>query len=469
MSICSKRSLAFFAALTVTALAPSADAALDVSTSRIKSYDLPVGFDAHAAIISSDRAGQTVLAATTGVEAASACVVIFADAERARSIEYRHDDEPTRCVGVTPAEGGFFLRGVNPAATPDQPSGFTAYIDVDANLRWVVRDRDLLAAEPESDGGTGEFLGVYSGPEASIAYSPELERVIAFTRSKFVIGVREEPVVQAHVVDVSTGRLSVSGQTFGSNGAGVVAGVERRDSDGYFLLRLFSRGERGADFFSYNGRQNIELWELAEDDWSDRVVQEMVWGPEPRMTLLWTETAEADSETHVSAVDESGALLWEQRYELTTSVPGLDEPVSLGRPLEMWAGGDYILVTYLLAERRYLRVIEALTGAELGVESFDALGLQDTISFVEAGDGRLAALSIEGARLVEDALDFEVRSEPDSPDMGAAPDMGGPLVIPDPGDVATRGCVAAPGQEHAPLGLIWLMLGLGWRGRLRRG
>ncbi|CAN0448986.1 unnamed protein product, partial [Laminaria digitata] len=407
--------------------APSeARAGVAFEPSEVRRYMAPDGFDPRAAIITSTRDGTTLLAATTGSEESTRCEVILVNDMAASSFTYLHEEQPTYCLGIESDDEGFFLRGADPTATADEITGFTAYVDSSGNLRWTIDDQEIVDAKDEAEGGTGSFLGVYDKPNPAMTYSAEFGKLLAFTDGKLLIGPSEKGVTQAHVVDVATGRLTVTGQTFGQNAVGIVGGTATRETDGYFLLYLYSAGDRGAFFYSYNGRNRISFFEPLGESWEDRIVTTMVYGPGERLTLLWTPNTNADADTRITSVDDQGMALYNGQWPAEANVGG--ELVALGRPLGLWVGAEHTMALYGTGVGLHARVIETVSGEELGVVSLDGVTEHAPVAILNGpGDTlKLLAFDSEEGMLFEYLLAFSEVDDPPPvmPDMGAPSDMG---------------------------------------------
>ncbi|MEC9441826.1 MAG: hypothetical protein VYE40_12030 [Myxococcota bacterium] len=473
------------AAVILVSAPEVAMAGVKLNPREVRSYDSPEGFDPRSAVIRSTREGTTVLAATTGSDANTRCEVVIVSDMAAASFTYGHNNRATVCLGIESNDEGFFLRGADPTALEGQVTGFTAYVDAEGNVRWAIDDQTLVDAKSEADGGTGEFLGVYVQPNPAMTYSAQFNKLLAFTDGKLIIGPTEKSVTQAHVVEVNTGRLAVTGQTFGQNAIGIVGGAATRVTDGYFLLYLYSSGDQGAFFYSYNGRNRIAFFQPDDVSWEDRVVTGMVYGPEERLTLLWTPNSNADADTRITSVDDEGLVLWEGQWSPEVQFDNLT--YMLGRPLGMWVGDTHTMVLYSTGAELFARVVLTSNGQELGVTSLANVTPYTPIAILDGEDGGLKLLAWDdaGARLHEYALDFEeVPDEmmpPDNMDMGSSLDMGGSSgedmgSAPDMGDGGEdEGCgcrqLPAPPSRRGE-SLLLLLVGCvagGWRRMRRRG
>jgi hypothetical protein len=431
-------------------LAPAvASAAVNLDATEVRSFEIPEGFNLGQAQIQAQD-GKTVISATTGQDADTACTVLVAEDAGATSYAYQYAGGPTACAGVLPhPDGGFFVRGGEADAQQGDVYGFTARIDAEGNEVWALADQDLVDAADEADGGTGSFLGEYVSPHAQMAYSAEFDKLLAFTNGQLNIG-GAQPLTQAHVVDADDGRLRVSGQTFGLSGsAGVIAEAVSRTSDGYFLLYIYDAGSQGAHFFSYNGRNSIDAFKPLGEDWSTRYVRQMVYGQQGNAFLLWTPTNDPAAPTNVTVVDDEAGEVWSASFEAT--VDTASESIDLGLPLGMWVGANHALILYNAANELVLRVADAATGEELGVAPLGGLTEHSPAAIVEGADGSLKLLAINssGTTVHEFRLDI-------SQGAGGGEDAGGDAGLGDAGSGSgggggDEGCATSSPTAPAPV------------------
>ncbi len=438
-----------------------ADVSLDAS--EVRSYDLPQGFDPGQAQVRSTRDGTTLIFETTGQGDQAACTVVLAGDAGATAYDYRYKDGPTACVGVIAhPDGGFFVRGAKADAQAGDVSGFTARLGADGTEMWVVDDQDLVDARSEADGGTGEFLGQYVEPHPQMAYSKRFDKLLAFTNGNLNVGGGQQ-LTQAHVIAADTGRLMVSGLTFGQTGsAGFLAQTVTRTSDGYFLLYIYSAGSKGAYFFSYNGRSSIDAFKPMGEDWSTRYVRQMVYGPDDHVYLLWTPSDQPDAPTNVTVVDDQAQQVWSSSYEASVSLPGTDQPTQLGAPMGMWVGMNYALVLYNANQQLVLRVVDVATGQALGVAPLEGVTAYTPMAILNGADGGLDLLAVDtdAGKLHEFRLDISA-----SGDTGGDGDAGGDAALSDAGasgggNSAGGGCSTGRGAHPAGLWAVMLALGL---------
>lgn len=434
------RNLTFATAAAALMLPAIAHAQVTLDATEVRSFDVPDGFSVGQAQIQSTRDGKTVIAGTTGQDADTACTVIVADGAGASEYVYQYQGGPTACVGVLPhPDGGFFVRGVEAVAQP-QPGdviGFTARIDAEGTEVWALPDQELVDANAEADGGTGEFLGQYVEPHSEMAYSAEFDKLLAFTNGNLNVG-GGQALTQAHVVNVDDGDLRVSGQIFGLSGAaGVVAETTSRTSDGYFLLYIYSAGSQGAEFFSYNGRSNISVFRPLGDDWSQRYVRQMVYGPDDNVHLLWTPENDPAAPTNVTVVDDQAAEVWSASWNASVVNPDPEgeSPLELGLPLGMWVGSNYTLVLYSASSQLVLRVADVATGESLGVAPLGGLTEHSPTAILNGDGGSLKLLAVNSSGTTV----HEFRLEISEGSGGSGADAGGDAGLADGGSGSGSG------------------------------
>ena len=470
------------AALTVLLTPTLAQADVEFDPQVLGNFDLPEGMTSDSATIQSTRDGKMVVFGTTGMTqdpatSDPACTVVLVEDSAATSYEYQFQGAATVCVGVTAhPDGGFFVRGTDPTADEGAVVGFTAHIDAQGNEVWAIPDQDLVDAKETSEpGGTGRFKGVYQQPHPEMAFSAEHNRLMAFTVAKLNIGSSGVQMTQAHLVNAETGRLKVTGQTFGSDGGfGYIAETITRASDGDFVLYIYSAGSQGAYFFSYDGRINLDAFEPLGEDWSQRYVRQMIYGPNGNLYLIWTPTNEPDAPTEIAAVDDQAAEVWSTSYEATALVadkPTGEDQLVLGPPRAMWVSSTYILVLYQAASQLYLRVIDATDGQDFGVAPLAGLTEHEPRAIVNGSAGSLELVAVEegGTTLHEIALNVS-----GTPGANAGADAGLDAGSAD-GGAGYGGdgsgdtlCTLAAVPEHLPArpaaaASALLLLALAWR------
>lgn len=434
-------------------LAPSAaSAAVNLDATEVRSFEVPEDFSLGQAQIQATREGTTVISATTGQDATTACTVLVADDAGATSYAYQYAGGPTGCSGVLPhPDGGFFVRGGEADAQQGDVFGFTAYIDAQGNEVWALPDQDLVDAADEADGGTGAFLGEYVSPHPQMAYSAEFDKLLAFTNGQLNIG-GAQPLTQAHVVDGDDGRLRVSGQTFGLSGsAGVIAEAVSRTSDGYFLLYIYDAGSQGAHFFSYNGRNSIDAFEPLSEDWSQRYVRQMVYGPQGNAFLLWTPSNDPAAPTNVTAVDDESGEVWSGSFEATVDASAGSDPIELGLPLGMWVGANHALILYNTGDDLVLRIVDAATGQELGVAPLIGLTEHSPAAILNGADGSLKLLAVDSSGTIVHEYRLDITEGP-----GGGEDAGGDAGLGDAGAGSgggggDEGCTTASPASPVPV------------------
>ena len=436
---------AFSFAVALLASAPAAHADVNVMLTPVRDYQLPGSFELTNGRVLEGAGGDTLIVNTIGAspEEAACGIVVATDAD-ARLIEYRYASEPTQCIGALPhPDGGLFLRGSNPTAVAGEVTGFTSFIGPDDMEVWSIDDELLTTAQPEPT-GTGEFQGAYETPHGAMAYSPQLDKLLGFTISKLTIGIDEKFLSQAHVVNVEMGRLTVSGQTFGQSGVGIVGGAEVRRGDGQFLIYYFSSGDQGAFFYEYNGRQDVSFFKPRGEDWDDRFVIRMLYRND-LLHLLWTPSDGTDTQTRVTATTDAGAELYSATFEPEYRFAD-GTVVELGRPITMWVTADYtaILTTDVSMTELFLRVLDN-DGESLGLARLSDISEFAPVAIVTGENDTLKLLSYDQSsrHVYENTMEFTDVDDFD-PDMGI-PDGGFPEDIGLPADIGVADVLEAAG------------------------
>lgn len=466
------RTAAFLAAGAALLYAPTAFADVDIELTPLRDYVLPGTFELQGAQYQRGAGDVTIISNTMGTSPdESSCGVLIASDADARLVAYRFGGDPTMCVGVLPhPSGGVFLRGSNPIAVEGDVTGFTSFMDANDTEVWAVTDETLVVANPEPN-GTGEFQGGYVGAHPAMAYSPTLDKLLAFTVGVLTIGQDQKFLSQAHVVNADDGQVRVSGQTFGLSGVGLVGGTTTRTSDGNFLIYYFSNGEQGAFFYAYDGRTNIDFFKPRGEDWDDRYVQRMIYAND-LLHLLWTPSDGSSVETRVTATTDSGAELWSSTFEPEyTFANGV--PINLGPPSTMWVGSEYSAILHQTPEGQLLLRMVDINGESPGVALLDDVADFPPVAIVDGAGGSLKLLSYDQANrhVYEHTMKF-VDVDDYDPNAGI-PDGGIPGDVGIPADVGIRDvleaagcCATVSGRRTGGLGMFLLVVGL-WFARRR--
>ena len=433
MTISSRFAPASVAMLGAFCFAVPAAADVDIETTPVRDYVLPGAFELDGAQVQLGADDTTIISNTTGASIEeSRCGILIAGSDDARLIEYGFGGAPTQCVGVTPHPlGGVFVRGSNPLAVEGEVTGFTAFLDSTDAEAWSVTDETLVAANPEPT-GTGEFQGAYAGPHPAMSYSPELDKLLGFTIGQLIIGQDVKLISQAHVINVDSGQLRVSGQTFGLSGVGLVGGTTTRASDGHYLIYYYSSGDRGAFFYAYDGRTNIEFFNPRGEDWDDRFIRRMIYTND-LLHLLWTPSDEPTTETRITATTDSSAELWSSTFE-SEYIFADHRPVNLGEPSTMWVGSEYGAVLHQTPDAGLLLRVFDINGQSPGVAKLEEVGEFPARAIVETADGGLKLLTYdepnrhvyELAMEFVDVADYDPNKPPPDAgfDGGLPPDVG---------------------------------------------
>lgn len=451
----------FFASTLVLAAAglpARAGADVQIETTPARDYVLPGAFDLNNAQVQRGAADATIISATIGTTPEeAACGVVIASDTEARLLEYRFAGAPTQCIGVLPhPAGGVFVRGSNPTAVDGEVTGFTSFVDGADQEAWAVTDETLVAANPEPT-GTGEFQGTYVTAHGAMAYSPQLDKLLGFTIGKLVIGQDEKFLSQAHVVNADSGQLRVSGQTFGLSGVGVVGGTAVR-ADGEYLIYYYSSGDRGAFFYTYDGRTNVDFFNPRGEEWDDRFVLRMIYAND-LLHLLWTPSDGESVETRVTATTDTGAELWSATLPPEYTFAN-GEQVVLGMPVTMWVTAEHTAVLHQTVDGQLLLRVLDRNGESLGVARLAEVGDFPPFAIVNGPNDGLKLLTYDDANRHVYELGMTFVDVPDfDPDAGI-PDGGfGDVGI--PADIGLQdvleaaGCCATTGGARDANG-AWL-------------
>ena len=428
-----------------------------VSAEVVRSYDLPSSLAPGAMIVRQGAGATTLLFTTTGSGRNLGCAVIVATPEVATRFDYRYNDTPTRCDNVIPhPEGGFFLRATNPSAVAGENPGLTAYIDRDGVEQWVVLDSALIDARSEADGGTGAFVGVYDGPNTTMVYNPQTERFMGFTNAALIVGAEAKPLSQAFLVDMKTGEVVRSGRTFGASPSGQAQRAIVQPGSRDFLIQMTRTADQGASFFRYDGRIRISRVDPLQEDWSQRVIEDLTPGLVPRTHILWTPGPTSETDTHVSVVNAQAAAIWDRVFpEL---MPSLDGMIELDRPSALAAGANAVVVTHSVNNRPVYRVVDAQTGDSLGILRGQDITPHEPLGMLGRVDGavRLLVANAQAGRLEELSLSFEdadvVAPEPPPEDADMGPPMLPPVLDPQ------EGCCAQVPVTPSRVPLMWCVV-----------
>ncbi len=455
--------------LSLSALSATANADLNIKAESLREYQIPGTFNIAEAAVLVGADNATILVSTLGTSPeTSACGVVTATTDGATIFEYKFDDEPTRCLGVVAhPDGGVFIRGDNPLAMPGMVSGFTTYLDKNGAEVWAVPDQRLVDAQPKP-AGTGSFLGIYEQPLPVMAYSPQLNKLIAFTVGRLDLGVDQKFISQAHIINVDSGQFPVSGQTFGQSGVGITGGVSVRNSDGHFVLYYYSSENRGAFFYSYDGRQSIDFFKPRGEDWNDRYLLKMVYQND-LLNLLWTPTEDEESETRLTVITDTSAELWtaifDPQYKFST---GID--VNLGRPITMWIGKDEYIILYRAGDIFFLRHVDS-DGGSFGVGSLDGIAPVPPIAVIITNDGKFKMLGYDQDTRYVSEFDLIFEDKPDyDPEVGPQlpGDVGIPIDVGISDVIDAVGCCATASDRRTPSTFLFLFFGLIFTIQLRR-
>ena len=405
----------------------------EVITEKLRTYPLPAVFQLEGATVDTGIDGITLLLAPYdrgSPEVAPRCLVVVADAERARSYDYDYRfDSTTGCVDATAhPDGGFFVRGEVGADPDEVGQGFTARIDADGEVLWTVDDEDLVAHE--------DFVGSYAGVLAGLAYDTGRDHLLAMTLGVTPLLGTERLVEQAHILNGSTGNLVRVGQAFGPLARDRVLDVIGRD--GEFLVVTESDDRQERRFFSYEVGRAMSQFEPESANWSDReIVPPVVYRPELGTLYLWEDDADRWGVIRTEGLD---SVVWSE---------GVDFAVGAQR---VWAGDQIVAVLFRgLDLTRFVVFVDAATGLPMATEIWSDLVDADPLELVTGPDGDLRLLAVEpGGELGEYTLELVVAADEDDENG----ENGDPTTTAD----EDGRCQSVGGGPGAPL---WLLMGLG--------
>lgn len=450
-----------------------AEAAVELEGRTLRHFALPVGMDLSGVRVQGDGKGRTYLFGQLEAAQGQLCAVVVVDDDAgATQYDYRYQDLDTYCVGlVARPQGGFFLRGaaVSEAimASENPVVGFTAAVDAQGQELWVVHDDALVSAGAYPDAGSGVFMGSYSQPLGVMAYSERFDRLLAFTEGLLTIGRDQKRVTQAHVLGGSSGRLRISGQTFGQSGVGSITWAEPRlsaSSDGYFVLQFYSQGSGGSTFYTYNGDKNIAFLKPSGQDWSRRKVLATAHrAPDDAMVMLWVDDVAEASDVHLTVSSASGEALWSATW------PGSEAAnAALGLPVAMVAGDAHMALVYVTETAIISRWVETSTGRDLGLASLSAVTTLGPAAILKGSEGRVVLVAHDAATNQMHEIELAVRELPEEPAPEEPVDAPGPAEPASPQEnTQDGGCAMAPSSRPSLPG--WLVLAATWfgAGRLR--
>lgn len=446
--------------LIAAIVAPQTASALELETDLVREFNAPQGFQAGESIAEGNGA-ETLLAANyqpPGENAGpAACYVIIANDDDASGYPIRYQSRETGCAGLTAhPDGGLFLRGVR-ATEGTTPGGFTMRLDSMGDTQWTADDATVAEAE--------DFEGSYSQPSPVMSYSAESKYLLTFTLGSIAIGSQTRDVTHGSALRNDSGAFQTKAIRLGnSQGFGLIGGVETLPNSGDFLIFVFDPTTDGAEFFTYDGRQQVDAFEPRGENWSERTVIQMRAGAGGRIFLTWIDATADTPATKMTAVTQSGAEIWSATYSPEVSVG--DEQTTLGPPSGMWVGADNAVLFY---GSGHLRVIDAGSGDARGVVPLaDATGEGFQPLDILKGDGgqlKLLAVATEGEQPTYRELALSFSGSTTTGDAGMTDTSSGGN---GGGSQSDSACSTTPGTPDASfLGLL-VVVGLVWSGRRSR-
>lgn len=381
------------------------------------------------------------------------CLVVIADGHRARSYDYEHQFEPTGCVdALAHPDGGFFVRG-EVGASPEEEvvgDGFTARIDADGQLVWVVEDSELVEPPPHS-GAEGEFLGQYAGALEGLAYDEATGRLMALTLGKRILPDTERPVVQAHVVRTDTGAVEFVGQAFGPLQREPVLELVARN--GEFLIHTIDEVGGEQRFYSYEPGRAMTQFEPQQADWSRRrVASPIAHRPSLGTFYLWFDEPPTEIRPRITRVEGLDSVVWTREYGADVTVEGPEDVDEIASGAHrIWVGKSLLALS--VDTREYgpvVKFIDVDDGTVLAMAPWSELTDHQPIGMTRDADGKLRLLGADlgSDRIWEYALALTSKQEEE--EIGDANGGGGS----DDGN----GCASVPTGPPAPLMAILAVL-----------
>lgn len=409
---------------------------------------LPSGFNPQGALLVADGP-TTYLVNNASSGDSTACVIVRATAEGARSYSYSVNNGATACTAFGTHPEGFLLRVEDPTAM-EEIDGHTVFVEFDGTERWRVPDRRLVDAEG-APGGPGEFRGEYFGAIAPLLYSPAIDRVLGSSIGTVTIGQDVRYLGQHHLLNPNTGNITRNGFTLGSSGVGIpVGGVVR--SGGDFLIVQDTLGLDGTVFHTWDGRSNVARFEPLAGEWEGKTLRRIAYLPGTTY-LMWIEAVPEvtdDIPAFIAATNDDAATLWEANFETTYRFRNGDF-VFLGPPLDLQVSPDWAIITYRWENDYYLRLIDE-NGGTPGIARLTSTTPLEPLGILATAEGvRLVTANQE--RIIEYSLEFE--DVPDWDPNAILEDVGIDDAVDAVLDEAGCGCGAAGGGS----GNLFLAIG----------
>lgn len=427
------------ALLAVFLTSADAQAQNVLEATLLRQWDIPPGTSPYVAPIDSSVDGTVLVVLGRGSEEEELCIIAVADQERARAYNFRHEFSATRCVdAVAHPEGGFFVRGESPMPSEHEISGFSARIDDDGKILWILEDEALLETLPPPT-GPGEFEGNYGHPLSGLAYDPAQDLLMGLVLGTRSLAAGERPIMQAFIIQGATGELLLNGRVFGPNRNDLIVDLVARQGD--FLLRTEGLIDRETRFYAFDGQRTASLLRLGDRNWAHReILAPLSYHPSSGTFVLST----PGPNLLAMAPAEENRELWSR--ELASHEFDYDP----GLPIQVWAGAEMVGLLYQHPEsqRLSLRLLDAENGEELAISPVDSLISEDLIGLTRGDAGELHLLAIDPHRGVFREYELHLGDSSQSPGTGEA------------GDDSSGGCSQSPATPPGALIFLFAALSL---------
>jgi len=386
-----------------------------------------------------------------------------------RVVDDEGDEQPSVCISVEPgSEDGFLVRGYIPPApfTEDPPQGFLVALDGQFETRWTIFD------EPHTD------LGVYGGPLANVAYSPERNRVLSWFLGVVNLGAQSVTQLHAMAIADNTGLVRRVVTSFGRASTGSLQGMLVIPDDGRFLIAVH---DNGTTLLVYDGLETIdEYGGGGQIDWGEESIAYIQFNEEGDLFIVHFPRLDFSGVlTYLTRVSNDGESQYydidlEKTIEITDEASGEPIPITFPRPILNYVTATTATFVRQAGSDFVLHVYDNASGEDVAIQSLSTIDENGPTHLVDArATDRLILMTVRDngdgtfTRLVDIiAWDPEAetpgiypqpeRDDPVEPgsdagvaDADSAGDAG------DPGDGGTdEGCCAVAGSSQGSLGFF---------------
>jgi hypothetical protein len=360
---------------------------LELRADPLWEYDLPAGWTAEGAIIEGTLEGGTLLAATIGEGPQRRCVAVRlqrgGDGWQVWGYPYERAQRPTVCGAVESRPGGgFFLRAHGDSMLEGRADGFVTSITSEGQQAWYIDDGPVAEADA--------FVGSYDRPGSTLIYSRSADLLLSTTIAAFAPLMSPRRDV-THFSVLRDGAYRVDALTIGTDAMfGRLADTIVRGSDGTFWF-VVTRPDstQGANFFHYDGRQNLERRQVLEGEWDERFVKAIESGPDGTLYVLWRESAEASAPGHLAALEgEALEPRWQRTYE----------DAAEGIPVDVVAAPNGLVVLYRHASGDSIVRLDREDGGVQDVLDVGAVTSREVPTLLEGPQGGVKLLGYDPVR-----------------------------------------------------------------------